>query len=140
MERPSISWELFNIFSWNFAKMFLVLLWKSSHKKTFPWHVLLHWESVWGIFWPVLVYTFLFVEICSIFLLKILHSCRMKKNLLHNLFSLDIFLQTWGSFLGTFRPILVTLLNALINSIFSHKNMGHSLLETFLGCFWWILD
>lgn len=71
-ERSSISWKLFNI-SWNFAKMFLVLLWKSSHKKTFPWHVLLHWESVWGIFWPVLVYTFLFVEICSIFLLKILH-------------------------------------------------------------------
>ena len=96
-----------------------------------------------GLFWCILFcllksVQYFYEKFCTDILNITLTVAEWKK--IYYIISLEIFLQPLGCFLGMFRPILGMFLNALINSIFSYKNMGHSLLETFLGCFWWILD
>ena len=70
----SLSWEWFNIFSWNFVEIFLVLIWWSLNTKK-SLHSSLCWGLFWVIFGLILMFVPIFLENCSIFSCEILYRC-----------------------------------------------------------------
>ena len=88
----SFSRERFNILSWSFVKMLLVLLrYKISQHDT------LCWESFWVISWLILLYILIFLESRSIYSHENICRCSWYTPTVTKLFFIHV-MSHWGSF------------------------------------------